>query len=186
MLLAALLCTSLAPAEPATRFGAALGAGSTVVEPGAAVGPGLWWRTEPLDDSLLAIGARIELAWAERSNGLWDFTDYQGTLSLGAALQTTLGAGTAWVEAGGGALLLYDTHQRHQFRRLDAADVPGRKGTGWSLGPLVYGEAGVSVHVWNDFALTAAGGPTYTWQRLTSGAVEQLGFAARLGVGYAL
>src|SRR5688500_18837455 len=76
--------TAASPAPP--LIGVSLASSSAVVEPAAAIGPGVWLR-RPIAGLPLAFGARLGLGWSSSTNGLWDFTNYQGEAALGVGLE---------------------------------------------------------------------------------------------------
>jgi hypothetical protein len=76
--------------------------------------------------------------------------------------------------------------RRRQYPRLGEAGVVDRERTGWTLGPLLFAEAGLALDLRAGWLLLVSAAPTWTRQVVNDAPVSRWGAQASVGVGRAL
>jgi hypothetical protein len=156
---------------PAVLPGLAIGAAGEVAR---RLGHGPWF-----------VSGQLAVAAASGANQSWTIDHRQMTLGLGLGIETELGVGKLWAEAGGGLLGLEEVLGRHQIERIQMADLGGGTETSVGLGPLGFAEVGVALRLRGALRARISGGPVVSRIDLTAGGASwRLGAASKLGIGY--
>lgn len=129
---------------------------------------------------------RLALNHSSEANRVWELDHYQVRWALGMGLFHPIGAGELFAQAGAGVLLLYEVRRQHQYRRLDVANVPGRSGHSWSVGPYAFVDLGAAITFYGPWSAVVSVGPSFTRQKLAAGATTALGWHGQVGVACAL
>jgi hypothetical protein len=156
---------------PAVLPGLAIGAAGEVAR---RLGRGPWF-----------VSGQLAVASASGANPSWTIDHRQMALALGLGVETELGAGKLWAEAGGGLLGLEEVLGRHQLERIQMAELGGGTETSFGLGPLGFAEVGVALRLRGALRARISGGPVVSRiDRASGDASWRLGAASKLGIGY--
>jgi hypothetical protein len=131
------------------------------------------------------VSGQLVVASASGANPSWTIDHRQMALALGVGIETELGVGKLWAEAGGGLLGLEEILGRHQLERIQMAELGGGTETSFGLGPLGFAEVGVALRLLGPLRARISGGPVVSRIDLTAtGASWRLGAASKLGISY--
>jgi hypothetical protein len=172
------------PGPPRWEVGVAVVSGTPAVLPGLAIGAA-GEVTRRLWQGPWFVAGQLAVASASGANPSWTIDHRQMALALGLGIETELGVGKLWAEAGGGLLGLEEVLGRHQLERIQMAELGGGTETSFGLGPLGFAEVGVALRLRGALRARISGGPVVSRIGLAAaGASWRLGAASKLGISY--